>query len=87
MIQFFNGSYLTWQSQGGPEAPTVRIFVSNVITDEVWTVQSAIETAALVLPITIEEQLYFGMVVNYMSPNETTFMCSIPLEELGALSE
>lgn len=87
MIQFFNGSYLTWQSQGGPEAPTVRIFVSNVITDEVWTVQSAIETAALVLPITIEEQLHFGLVVNYMAPNETTFMCSIPLEELGALSE
>lgn len=86
-VLFLDGKHLTWQSYGGPEAPTNNIFAADILTNQTWNVQSVDETVGLVLPITINGVLVFGVVTNYMSPAETTFICSVPLEEFDGLKD
>lgn len=86
IIQYLNGDYLSWQASGGPEAPTTGIYMANVESMETYNIASHAENTALILPIIIRDNLHFGMVTGFMSPEEKSHLCAIPMTELLELT-
>lgn len=86
IIQYLNGNYLSWQASGGPEAPTTGIYLANVESMETYNLVSHAENTALILPIIIRDKLHFGMVTGFMSPEEKSHLCAMPMAELLELT-
>ncbi|MGI6259739.1 MAG: hypothetical protein ACOYKC_07775 [Anaerolineaceae bacterium] len=87
IIQYLNGDYLSWQASGGPEAATTGIYMANLETRETYNIASPDDNTALILPIIIRDKIHFGMVTDFMSPEEKSFICTLPLTELLELTK
>lgn len=82
ILQYLTTDYLSWQSWGGPSAPTLGVYFASLARDEITNIVSQGDETALTLPIVIGDSLLFSITSGYGSMQEKSQICSLPLEEI-----